>query len=71
MQPQKQMPERLKQKTNDELFKVKPLGEESLKEMKAARCRIARLLDWSRHFARRISGPLTLPNQPATPLVTS
>ena len=43
MQPHRQMPERLKQKINDEFFEVKPLGEESLKEMKAARCRIARL----------------------------
>jgi hypothetical protein len=47
-----QMPERLKQKTNDEFFEVKPLGEERLVEMKAARCGIARLLDWSPHCAR-------------------
>jgi hypothetical protein len=46
------MPERLKQKTNDEFFEVKPLGEERLVEMKAARCGIARLLDWSPHCAR-------------------
>ncbi len=53
----RQMPERLKQKTNDEFFEVKPLGEESLMEMKAARCGIARLLDWSRHFARTNIAP--------------
>ena len=69
MQPHRQMPERLKQKTNDEFFEVKRLGEESLKEMKAARCRIARLLDWSRHCARTNIAPR--PNRPATPLVTS
>jgi hypothetical protein len=61
------MPERLKQKTDDKFFKVKPLGEETLKEMKAARCGIARLLDLSRHFARTNGAP----RQQATPLVTS
>jgi hypothetical protein len=64
------MPERLKQKTNDEFFEVKPLGEESLMEMKAARCGIARLLIGVEISLARISRPINAAhNQSATQLL--
>jgi hypothetical protein len=64
------MPERLKQKTNDEFFEVKPLGEESLMEMKAARCGIARLLIGVEISLARISRLINAAhNQSATQLL--
>ena len=66
-----QMPERLKQKTNNELFEVKLLGEESLMEMKAEM--------WNREtigLESTFRSPNIVPhqrytNQHAMPLVTS
>jgi DNA-directed RNA polymerase alpha subunit len=62
------MPERLKQKTDSELFEVKPLGEESLMEMKAE---IETIGLESTFRSPNIVPHQRYPNQHATPLVTS
>ena len=66
-----QMPERLKQKTNNELFEVNPLGEESLMEMKAEMWHRETIGVESTFRSPNIVPHQRYSNQYATPLVTS